>query len=57
MNTSGSSFIPLYATSKCKCGPVDPPVDPAYPITSPALTFPDLPGFIKCIYVVVKPSP
>lgn len=36
----GSGFVclPFILTSKCKCGPVEFPVLPTYPITCPAFT-------------------
>src|SRR5699024_1579075 len=45
-------------TSKCKCAPVDAPVEPTFPMTSPALTFvpTGFPFSIMCAYLVLKPS-
>ena len=35
---SGFTCTPLAINSKCKCGPVESPVEPTSPITSPTLT-------------------
>jgi hypothetical protein len=36
---AGSTAEPLRRTSKCTCGPVQLPVHPTYPMTSPIFTY------------------
>lgn len=58
-NGSGSTGLPLMMISKCKCGPVLPPVDLHSPITLPACTVSPTPAISldKWPYVVTYPPP
>src|SRR4030081_2546356 len=54
----GFRGVPLMRTSKCRCGPVEYPVQPTNPIPSPALTWPPVTSLrLMCAYSVVTPPP
>ena len=55
----GSTATPNFLTSKCKCGPVEFPVEPTAIITSPCFTVAPSSVYISCPcpYKVTIPSP